>query len=805
MRAVARGALLTTLLLALFSGSAHAAYPGANGKIAFDGVSTVNPDGSGLTHVSPDGTSGHGFNPTWSPDGSKIAFASNYFFGGGTPYDIYVMNGDGSGIVRVTNFGPSGFRSGTKPSWSPDGQKIAFASQGSGTDSDVFVVDVDGSGEVNLTSGSGLDEQDPAWAPDGSRILFTSDNDRIYSMLPDGSGRTFLSAGDDPDWSPDSSQIAFHSTEQFAGAEGDIYTMHRDGANVTPLASTPAFETDPSWSPDGSKIVYVLCTGPDRFTDCRPNLYTRNADGSGPTPVVATAGENGDPDWGVATAPQPPPADLPGKIAFASLRNFIGASSGSYPQYEIYSMSPNGTRQTRLTNNAAEDSQPAWSPDGTRLAFQSNRVTLDQNGFDIYSMNADGTSQTRLTTSADYEADPTWSPDGNRIAYYRVPASSGTTAIYVMNSDGTGQTLLSSPGGFSLTWSPDGTKIAFIDYRLGENDLFTINADGTGEQNLTFTGPSEFDPAWSPDGTKIAFTRQPGNGQPTEVWTMYPDGTGQTQITNETALGGSAGSPTWSSDGSRIAYDSDAHGPDNRRAEIYSINVDGTGRTDLTNAPAADVQPSEQPILNTAGYPRPKGATPIYVPLVPAFATCTAPNRVHAPPLSFGACTPTVQASSYLTIGTPDANGAQANSSGSERIKVVPGNLATPANEANLKFDISLTDVRKTSDLSDYTGQLRFEHSIRITDRSSNGPAPATTKDLPFVFGVPCVREAPSGVGATCSLSTTANSVLPGAVTEGRRSVWELAQVKVFDGGADANWATAADNKLFAVQGVFAP
>jgi len=158
-----------------------------------------------------------------------------------------------------------------------------------------------------------------------------------------------------------------------------------------------------------------------------------------------------------------------------------------------------------------------------------------------------------------------------------------------------------------------------------------------------------------------------------------------------------------------------------------------------------------------------------------------------------------------LTVGSPDANGKAASSVGSARMGVVPGDPATPADEADVQLNLSITDVRRASDLSDYTGELQLAPLVRITDRL-NGPSqnePATVQDTLFAATVPCAATA-GDVGATCSLATTFDAVLPGSVPEGRRSIWELDAIEVFDGGADG-FASTAPNALFARQGIFIP
>jgi hypothetical protein len=207
------------------------------------------------------------------------------------------------------------------------------------------------------------------------------------------------------------------------------------------------------------------------------------------------------------------------------------------------------------------------------------------------------------------------------------------------------------------------------------------------------------------------------------------------------------------------------------------------------------------------GYARVKGATPVFASLVPAFTPCASPNRTHAAPLSFGSCNPPAQTSPRLTVGTPDANGAAAASNGSVALHVVgevPINTGN-GNQADITVAISVTDVRVSSDLSDYPGELRAQTGVRITDQDNGTPGPGTVSDTSFGTTVPCATNADPAVGSTCSVTTSANTVVPGSVIERKRAVWQLGQVNVYDGGADGDGDTPGDNTLFMTQGVFAP
>jgi hypothetical protein len=219
--------------------------------------------------------------------------------------------------------------------------------------------------------------------------------------------------------------------------------------------------------------------------------------------------------------------------------------------------------------------------------------------------------------------------------------------------------------------------------------------------------------------------------------------------------------------------------------KLHSEYANGTGSpvTDAMGIMVAWYVPQ------SPGFPRPKGATPTRISLVPAYNQCTSGNRTHGAPLSYPSCNPPVASSSALTVGTPDANGQQTNSIGSVLLSTIPGP------PADLRLVTSVTDVRNKSDLSDYTGQLNVKLPLRITDRN-NGPSEiATTQDATYSFAVPCTTTSSTTIGSTCSVDTTANALAPNAVVAGMRGIWEVGKVDVYDGG----------NNRFLTQGYFVP
>ena len=462
---------------------------------------------------------------------------------------------------------------------------------------------------------------------------------------------------------------------------------------------------------------------------------------------------------------------------------------------DIYTVNPDGTGATRLTSGQGYDHRPAWSPDGTKIAFE--RWSYEVPG-EIYVMNADGTGVTNVTNSDPaWEEDPSWSPDGSKLAF-----TEGRD-IYTINVDGTSRIRVTTDTGEDSepAWSPDGGKIAFVSGRDTGFDIYTINPDGTGETRLTNSSPSS-EPNWSPDGTRVAL-----RGVDNEIFSINRDGTGRTRLTTNTAvdLG-----PAWSPDGSRIAFSSQRDGD----GDIYTMNPDGTQvrRVTTTGSQPPDYWPSSrpdwQPIPYT-GYARPKGATPFRASLVVAYRKCTAPNEQHGPSLAFGSCAPPVQESNWLTTGTSDTNGQATQFVGSLRLDTVVGDPATPADEADVATAMTITDVRNKTDMTDYAGGVQANAVLRMTDQYNSaalggGADVATVVDIPFPVDATCAATANPAIGSTCSVSSSFEAIVPGAVKEQRRAIWQLGAIEVSDGGSDGNPASVP-NTVFARQGLFVP
>jgi Tol biopolymer transport system component len=290
-----------------------------------------------------------------------------------------------------------------------------------------------------------------------------------------------------------SGKIAFVS---FRDGQGDIYAMNADGTEQTRLTVNPASDYEPVWSPDGTSILFrTYRVGIDE-------IYVMNADGSGQTNVTENPALDIHPAWSPDGS----------KILFVSTRNDPYYASCDYWCYEIYTMNLDGSGVTRLTYNSDVDFSPVWSPDGSKIAFMSNRAS---GYYDVFVMNADGSSVTNLTNSLGGDADPDWSPDGSKIAFRT--DRDGDWEVYVMNADGSGVTrLTNSPGWDSApAWSPDGSKIAFESGRDGDSGVYVMNSDGSQQTRLTYSAGGDIEPDWQPLPVSPPPTSTPTPASPT--------------------------------------------------------------------------------------------------------------------------------------------------------------------------------------------------------------------------------------------------------------------------------------------------
>ena len=303
---------------------------------------------------------------------------------------------------------------------------------------------------------------------------------------PDGSLAFDLTAGGIagwPQWSPDGTKVAF--MRDLSGGNQDIYVVNADGTGEIRLTDDPALDQFPAWSPDGTEIVFQT----DRYGNF--DVYVMDADGSREINL------SHDPDFDGWPSFSPDGT----KILLYSwwpMGIHVHAQGDTVPSliidgesYEVIVMDAEGTTATNLSHNTATDWFPLWSPDGSKIAFQSDRDGVGE----ILSMNADGTGQENLTQNPALDGGAAWSPDGSRITF--VSLRDGNPEIYVMNADGTGQTRLTTNASWDAgpTWSPDGREIAFESDRGGVYHVYVMDEDGTDVRRLV-SEPSVY-PVWT--------------------------------------------------------------------------------------------------------------------------------------------------------------------------------------------------------------------------------------------------------------------------------------------------------------------
>ena len=309
-----------------------------------------------------------------------------------------------------------------------------------------------------------------------------------------------------------------------------------------------------------------------------------------------------------------------GKLVFSYLVSYDSDPSG------IFAVNPDGTERTDLARApfGYRDENPAVSPDGGRVVFNRYSPYSETPDDDIYSVGMDGTGLENLTDSPSAsEGAPAWSPDGSKIAF----PSGG--ALWTMGPDGSEKRRIADGSFEALAWSPDGSKIAFT--RGG--DIHTMNADGSGIVRLTDDPAADRSPDWSPDGSEIAFDSQ-RDGKP-GIYVMNADGSDERKLPIDTTYPPSENEelvfvgdrdPAWSPDGTKIAFSrvTDHYG-DSFAYDEYSIrtvDADGTGPLGTYGRARYDAHPSWGPL--NAGTPEPTdGTAPTINALRPAPGSST--------------------------------------------------------------------------------------------------------------------------------------------------------------------------------------
>jgi Tol biopolymer transport system component len=480
-------------------------------------VETVNADGTDL-HAICASRCGQGLaGPQWSPDGTKLLFSNQDVIAfpsiGVLPSGIWVASADGSGVRKLTQLDcrpgtPKlvGCRFDSAPQWSPDGKLIAFSSynqQLHGTPPGTSAVDVmnaDGS-SLHAVFRCGGDEcaqvMAPQWSPSGAGLAFAPRYDRPAITFVTTSGhastiRTCTAAHRCIDpveiaWSPDGSTLGFLADTNPGGA----WQIRRVGTGMRQVA--PNVDCCLSW------LARTSLPGPSAGRQhSQPSRLTAN-----------------------------------GTIAFTSDQ----ASPGNEND-QLYLLSPRTGRSNRLLTMRAYGS--SWAPDGRHIVFAGARSDVNPN---LFIVSRDGTQLRQLTSIGSGAHDPAWSPDGTTIAY------DGNGIELVSAGGGTPRTLT---GGTNPAWSPNGHSLALVrTMSPTQTALFTIGLSGDHPRQITNLPGEVSSPSWSPTGHWISFVWWTEGGN--SLYLIRPDGSGLRRVTTTNVPTSAA---TWSPDGRFLAFPS---------------------------------------------------------------------------------------------------------------------------------------------------------------------------------------------------------------------------------------------------------
>jgi hypothetical protein len=466
--------------------TAFATFPGTNGKIATDGITVMNPDGTGVINL----TNNLGINtePVWSADGSKIAFVSSRDYTSSNT-EIYVMNADGSNQTRLTHLGIAG-----RPAWSPDGKKIAFDGPGG-----LIVMDANGNNQKVLVS-ENFARPSPDWSPDGRKIAFmsrrdyTSSNWEIYVMNADGTNQTRLTHtgfANYPSWSPDGTKIAF------TDYSGEISIINANGAGqISKLMTGVGGVYNAVWPPDGKKFLFE---GADSPLTSGSAIYVINSDGSGNLTKIARS-HSTNPDWGVKSS-----AISPSPTLYTLAVNSVDASgrpiSGVWTTVQSMDGIPVKSGFTPLTVEGLKEGQ-----------YKVTVANYDGKSFSKWQDNS-STSSTRIVTIP--VATPSFSNNNNTstlTAIYNLRGFPGFTPLTYMGAK-------SQPRLTVNATTLDGNEILHMWIIIDPQIPNTINGTTykvyatNGYQNLTFDH-------WGDNGSTDR-VRTLTIGQPTTITASY--------------------------------------------------------------------------------------------------------------------------------------------------------------------------------------------------------------------------------------------------------------------------------------------
>jgi Tol biopolymer transport system component len=480
--------------------------------------------------------------PSWSPDGTRIAYASNETGN----MDIWVRQITAGQRLNLTK-DYQGYDG--KPAWSPDGEWIAFVSERNG--GGIFLIPALGGIPKRVLSVpfapslSYIGAIPPVcWSPD-VRYLAYAVAGSLFTIPASGGipvsvplPPTGLTVGySEPDWSPNGERIVCTGFVAVGVSTSQIWSVRHDGNDPLPVTLGKAFDSNPIWSPDGKQLFFLsdrggsrdvwwlpvddrgMPTGPARALTAGVGVgaIALSRDGSklAYTKVVERSNI-----WSIPVVPDRT-LTLEDAVMVTSENNYIelisispdgkwiAFDSNRSGNQDIWIMRKDGSELRQLTTNAAHDWVGSWSPDGKQIAFQS----LRRGNRDLYVMPVAGGAITPLTNHPAEDFIPAWSPDGEKIAF--ASNRSGNMDVWIIPSHGGEPTQLTfhEAQDFLVRWSPDGKQLALGSKRTGRCELFLLPAEGGDPVQLTHGAWSEISPRfWSADGRTIFAYGQGGPG-----------------------------------------------------------------------------------------------------------------------------------------------------------------------------------------------------------------------------------------------------------------------------------------------------